>query len=473
VSFLSDATTTIAALDAYYAESASGDRPVIAQAPLSQLVSELNLEALARGGGLADDRLDQFVRQYLATTTRLHHPAYMGHQVAVPHYAGALAALIDGFTNNAMAVYEMGPGAASIEFFVLNWLLEKVGWPPAPLPPSRPGPQPTGGGVLTHGGSLANLTALAAARNRIAPEAWSEGNPGDLVLLTSPNCHYSISRAAGILGLGQKNIWPLEVDQHGVILPDRLPAAFERAQTARKRILALVANAGSTAVGLYDPLREIGQFCRTHDLWLHVDGAHGASALLSERYRIYLEGVELADSLVWDAHKMMRTPTLCAAVLVRDGRTLDQAFQQEASYLFHDKEQPGFDFIHRTVECTKAGLGLKLFMVLAALGEAGLAAYVERQFDLAAEAYAYLQHRPGFECAVKPQANILCFRVPGSDQLQLALRERLLSQGDFYITTTEFNNQRYLRLTFMNPTTTLADVERLVAAIEQQLRGMK
>jgi len=220
-------------------------------------------------------------------------------------------------------------------------------------------------------------------------------------------------------------------------------------------------------VGQYDPVREIAQFCRAEGLWLHVDGAHGASALVSARLRPLLDGVELADSLVWDAHKMLRTPTLCAAVLVRDGQTLDQAFQQEASYLFHEKEQPGFDFIHRTVECTKAGLGLRLFMVLAALGEAGLARYVERQYDLAVEAHAYLEQQPDFETAVKPQANIVCFRAHGSDELQLRLRDQLICDGDFYISTTDFNGRRYLRLTFMNPDTTLEDVRRLVAALRR------
>jgi L-2,4-diaminobutyrate decarboxylase len=326
---------------------------------------------------------------------------------------------------------------------------------------------PEGGGVLTHGGSLANLTALAAARSRIAPEAWEEGNPGDLVLLVSPQNHYSISRAAGILGLGQKQVRLVEVDERGVILADRLPATVARLKAEGKRVQAVVANACSTAVGQYDPLREIGQFCRAEGLWLHVDGAHGASALVSARLRTLLDGVELADSLVWDAHKMLRTPTLCAAVLVRDGRTLDQAFQQEASYLFHEKEQPGFDFIHRTVECTKAGLGLRLFMVMAALGEPGLASYVERQYDLAAEAYAYLQQQPDLECGVAPQANILCFRTSGADEQQLWLRDQLICEGDFHISTTDFNGKRYLRLSFMNPDTTLEDVKHLVAAIRR------
>ncbi len=439
----------------------------MAQPALEQVVADLGLAAWVRHGGLTGDALATFLRTYLSATTRLHHPAYMAHQVAVPHYAGALGALIDGFTNNAMAIYEMGAGAASIEFFVVNWLLGKIGWRPATLAPQDSSGAPEGGGVLTHGGSLANLTALAAARNRIAPEAWEEGNPGDLVLLVSPQNHYSVSRAAGIMGLGQKQVRFVEVDERGVILPDRLPAAVARVKAEGKRVLALVANACSTAVGQYDPLREIGQFCRAENLWLHVDGAHGASALVSGRLRTLLDGVELADSLVWDAHKMLRTPTLCAAVLVRDGRTLDQAFQQEASYLFHEKEQPGFDFIHRTVECTKAGLGLRLFMVMAALGEAGLASYVERQYDLAAEGYAYLRQQPDFECALVPQANILCFRALGPDEQQLWLRDQLICEGDFHISTTDFNGRRYLRLTFMNPDTTLEDVSRLVAAIRR------
>ncbi len=466
MSFQPDAEMVIAALAQYYQQSITKEKPVVSQSPLAQLVAELDLENLARSGGLSGERLEGFIHKYLSTTTRLHHPGYLAHQCAAPHPNGALAALIDGFTNNPMAIYEMGPGAASIEFFIVNWLLEKAGWQPAPLSPvdSHTG-QVHGGGVLTHGGSLANLTALIAARTRLVPDIWENGNPGDLALLASPENHYSISRAAGILGIGQKSIYPLEVDGRGVILPQRLPVALARLKQDGKRAVALVANACNTAVGLYDPLDEIARFCREHDLWLHVDGAHGASALLSARLKHLLAGVELADSLVWDAHKMLRTPSLCTAVLVRDSRTIDHAFQQEASYLFHDKEQPGVDFIHRTVECTKAGLGLRLFMVLAALGEHGLAAYVERQYDLASQAYDYLRQQPGIECAVPPQANILCFRLEGSDKLQLELRDWLIAEGDFHLSTSDFNGKRYLRLTFMSPETTLEDVQRLIAEI--------
>jgi L-2,4-diaminobutyrate decarboxylase len=164
---------------------------------------------------------------------------------------------------------------------------------------------------------------------------------------------------------------------------------------------------------------------------------------------------------------MLRTSVLSAAVLVRDGRDLDQAFHEDASYLFHDKEQPGFDFVHRTVECTKAALGLKVFMALAAEGEAALAAYWDRQADLAREAARWIGLESGFELAAEPQANIVCFRVEGDDGRQLAIRKRLVEDGRYYISTTEHGGRRWLRLALMNPETSLGDVQALAAEIRR------
>jgi len=132
MSFLSDAEMVINALENYYQESISKKKPVINQIPMETLISDLDLAGHVADGRLTGERLAQFLKKYLESTTRLLHPAYLAHQVGTSHYAGALASLIDGFTNNPMAIYEMGPGAASIEWFIINWLLEKVGWLPQP-----------------------------------------------------------------------------------------------------------------------------------------------------------------------------------------------------------------------------------------------------------------------------------------------------------------------------------------------------
>jgi L-2,4-diaminobutyrate decarboxylase len=269
------------------------------------------------------------------------------------------------------------------------------------------------------------------------------------------------------MGLGRRALRAAPADADGRLVPDRLPGALARLREEGATVMAVVANACSTAAGLYDPLREAGACCRELGLWLHVDAAHGGSALLAPSLRHLLDGIELADSVVWDAHKMLRTPTLATAVLVRDRACLDRAFQQEASYLFHDKDQPGFDFIPRTVECTKSGLGLKVFLALAAEGEAAAGRFVEGQTAFARAAADLIRRQPGFEVAVEPESNIVCFRVQGSDELQLELRRRLLEAGRHYITTTGFRGRRWLRITAMNPATTLDRVADLL----EELRG--
>ncbi len=465
MSFLKDSAIVSDALQTYCQDSLHGDKLVINQQDMGSLMQLLGLQQHISNGDLRGGQLKQFLDSYLESTTRLHHPAYLAHQVAVPHYAGALANFVDGFTNNPMAIYEMGPGAAAIEYFMINWLLEKVGWKTTTADPHKNIDEDCAAGVLTHGGSLANTTALIAARSHLVPNVWQQGNPPNLALLAPAESHYSIGRAVGILGIGSDSLYALAVDNRGVIIPDKLPQALQHLRDNGKRPLALVANACSTALGLYDPLEEIGCFCREENIWFHVDGAHGASALVSEKYRHLLQGVEQADSLIWDAHKLMRTPTVCAALLMRDGRTLDNAFQQDASYLFHEKVQPGFDFIHRTVECTKAGLGLRLFMVLGALGEKGMADYIERQYDMARQAYIFIKRQPDLISPAEPQANIICFRIEGDDSIQLEIRDRLMALGSFYLSTARVDGKRYLRIALMNPETDLRIIESLIQAV--------
>lgn len=471
MAFRDDAHITIEALEQFAARAQRREGPVIRQPPLGGLVAGLDLERLIADGGLQGSRLGRFLEAYLAASTRLHHPGYMAHQVAVPQANSAIAALVDGFTNNAMAIYEMGPAAASVEFAVVNWMIRKIGWKASPPPRNTGGKEAggcdghTAGGVLMHGGSLANLTALLAARAKAVPDAWENGTPANLVVVASPATHYSIARATGIMGLGQKAVRHAPCNSEGRLDPTRLGAFIAGLREAGAIPIAVVASACSTALGLYDPLREIAAVCRQESIWLHVDGAHGASALLSPRLRGLLDGIEDASSVVWDAHKMLRSSTLAAALLVRDQRCLDAAFRESASYLFHEKDEPGIDFIHRTIECTKAALGLKVFFALASEGEGAIRATIERQTSLAKEAAAMLREEPGIEVAAEPETNIVCFRFDGPDELQIAARRRLTESGTFYISTAEALGRRWLRLALMNPATELADIMALVAEL--------
>ena len=460
--------TVLDALARYLDASQAGRGPVVALRPVADLACELRARDAIQGGGL-DTALEAFLESYLAGTTRMHHPGYMAHQVAVPHPLAALADLVHGLTNNPMAIYEMGPAAVALELSVIDWMLERAGWPTSRWPGVGSAAGQHGAGVLTHGGSLANLTALLAARAAIAPEAWQHGTPSDLVVLGPPSAHYSIARAVSILGLGARAFSPLPVDEAEVILADAVPAACAEVEARGRRVLAVVANACATSTGYYDPLEQIGQFCRAGGYWLHVDGAHGASALASPRERHWMSGIEHASSLTWDAHKMLRTSALCTAVLFRDERAFDSAFQEEASYLFYGNNAAGVDLIHRTVECTKAGLGLKLFLSLAMQGEAGVARYVENRCDAARRFARAIRARAGFECPFEPQSNIVCFRWGTDNVTQVAIREALLREGDYHISSTEVRGTRYLRLAVMSPATD----DRTISACSARSSGSR
>jgi L-2,4-diaminobutyrate decarboxylase len=434
---------------AYVEDSRAGIGAATAQPDPDELAAELELSRWIAEGGMDADALAEWLPRYFDATVRLHHPGSMAHQVATPSVGAALADLVQGATNNPMAKYEMGAAGATIEREVVRWMLGKVGFD-----------RDAGGGVLTHGGSLANLTALLAARAHAAPDAWRGGVPADLALLAPRSVHYSITRAAAILGLGEEAVIALEVDELERVRPDGLTAALARCAAAGRRPLALVATAPATSTGLHDDLRSIAAFCAEHGIWLHVDAAHGGSALLSERDRGLLAGIELADSVVWDAHKMLRTSALCAAVLVKRGADLPAAFQQQGDYIFDGHDSIGFDLVDRALETTKATLGLKLFLSLAWAGERGLGEYVASRYELTRRFHDALSREPGITCPYKPESNILCFRVDGHDQLEL--RDRILADGSFHISSTTIAGERYLRLVVTAPATSEATIDELL-----------
>ena len=232
MSFRDDALVLIEELERYESVSRTATARVVGLAPMSHIERELSLDRHLERGDLTGDEYRTFLRKYLDATTRLHDPRALAHQVAVPHYSGALAALVGAFTNNPMAIFEMGPAAVTVEYFLVNWLLKKVGWRPSSYSGHTGSNDTHGGGVLTHGGSLANLTALIAARSKLLPNAWEDGTPNNLVILAPNDCHYSISRAAGILGIGSKAIVPLEVEADGTILPERLGRTLDAVNPA-------------------------------------------------------------------------------------------------------------------------------------------------------------------------------------------------------------------------------------------------
>ncbi len=445
-----------------------GEGRVVRVRPVDELARAMDLVGLITGGAVDDDRLRDLIEGFLAGATNVHHPSYMAHQISVPHYAAALGDLISGVLANGMSVYEMGPAAGTMEITVIDWMLAKVGWQPTGRNGDNPpaaGAMP-GGGALTHGGSLANLTAMLAARAAVAPEAWENGTPSDLVVVAPACAHYSLSRAVAAMGLGTSALAAAPADDLGTALPDELGACLDRISDEGRRVMAVGVNACATATGIYDPVREVGEICRERGLWFHVDGAHGASALLSDSEAWRLDGIELADSVVWDAHKLLQTSALCAAVLVRDGRRLPGAFRQDAVYVTEGEREIGVDFIPQQFECTKAPLGLKVILVLALVGEDGLGENIATLWENTRKIHSSITAREGFETLCESESNILCFRCGDDGALQTRIRKRIMHEGEFLLSQADVGGRRWLRMVLMNPLTDVATVDRLLNRIE-------
>lgn len=452
----------------------AGQSKVIAwKAPLTE---DLNWQAaLPKKPNLSvDDFLQKLDQEILANTLAIHHPRNMGHQVANPLPVAALCDLVASLTNQAMTIYEAGPSATMIERQVMRWLCELISpeWKNA-------------GGVLTSGGAQANLTALLVARQVSSKQhanVWKDGISAapNLCILASEHSHYSISRAAGIMGLGTDSVISIACDAHGRMKLDALEQAHQQCIAHQQTIIAVAANAGCTPTGSIDPIDEIGHYCRTHQLWFHVDGAHGASALLSEKHRHQLNGIALADSVVWDGHKLMYMPAAVSAVLFHDEAHSYSAFSQDASYLFQGKnpEEEAFNISFRTLECTKRMMALKLWAAFSLYGVDGLGGLVDDAFAKARLLAKKLTAQPDFALLMEPQTNIVCFRylvnltVEALNQHQVDIRQQLLQSGKFHITQVKLDGAIWLRVTLMNPFTREDDLDALLLEIAQTSEGL-
>ncbi len=404
----------------------------------------------------------EFYQKFIDQSNHLHHPNYIGHQVVPPLPIAALTDLMATFSNNAMAIYEMGPASTSIERNVIEWLLGFFGW------------GESANGLLTSGGSLGNLTGLLAARQAVAEyDVWENGVAGDLAVMVSSQSHYSVDRSVRIMGLGDKGVIKLPVDDQHRIIVDQLPKTLQRAKDEGKIVMALVGNACSTSTGTYDRNDEMADFCAENNIWFHIDAAHGGPAIISEKYKHLTKGIEKADSVVIDFHKMMLTPALTTAVIFKNGNTSYETFTQKASYLLNKKgEINWYDGAGRTIECTKKAMGLKVYLMIKTYGDDLFSSYVDQTYDLAREFAELINETPYFELATKPDSNIVCFRLVKDglsddeiNSLNANIREKIKKDGTFYIVQTVVDGKVYLRITIMNPFTTIEILKNLLNLI--------
>jgi L-2,4-diaminobutyrate decarboxylase len=421
------------------------------------------LEYWDKNSGL-DQPLPELFKNIIENSIHIHHPRYIGHQVGPTLPAAALADLLGAMLNNGMAIYEMGAAASAIENVVVKIMLRQIGY------------GNEADGFLTSGGTLANLTALLAARKTMADkDVWHEGHTEKLAVMVSGEAHYCVDRSLRIMGFGSEGIIKIPVNETYSIDTGLLEQYLEQANNSGLKVIAVVGSAPSTATGMYDDLEQIAEFSNKHNLWFHVDAAHGGAAVFSEKYKQLLKGLNLADSVVIDAHKMMMAPALTTFLLFKNKVNAYTNFSQKAQYLWEKQdEEEWYNYAKRTFECTKLMMSVKFYTIIKAYGTGIFDEFVTRQYDLGKAFATLIRQRDDFELFVEPDSNIVCFRYIKNDlnneqlnKINSNLRKTILEKGDFYIVQTQLNKNTWFRITLMSPHTTASTLEELLNYIKQ------
>jgi L-2,4-diaminobutyrate decarboxylase len=433
-------------------------------------------------GALPDKGQDPF--ETLASLGRLlawgsadpAHPHCVAHLHCPPLAASVAAETAIAALNQSLDSWDQSPAAGEIEERVVRTLTRAVGYSGASA------------GVLTSGGTESNLMGLLLARDDVLRRRFDadpdlDGVPpfaaGRLRILASDQAHFSIARNAAILGLGERCVIPVATDPEGRMRPDALAAALD-ALAARDEIpLAVVATAGTTDLGAIDPLAPIAKLVQRHGAWFHVDAAYGGGLLLGTEPDERLQGLQAADSITLDLHKIGWQPVPAGCFLVREAASL-RSLEKRVSYLNSvDDEQAGYpSLLGRSLRTTRRADAVKLAAAFQALGRDGFQQLTDRCRALARYAAAAIQGHTDLELTAEPHLTTVLFRyLPpdprDADRVNGVLRRHLLEGGRAVLGRTELARERpgtppgrvRLKLTLLNPHTTEPQIDALLAAV--------
>ena len=393
--------------------------------------------------------LHQLERDVLTPTSRLAHPGYFAFIPASSTFAGALGDLIAATLDIDVGSWMSAAGPSQLELVVLDWFKRWIGYPL------------DAAGILVSGGSAANITALACAR-----EALVGAGSDRAVAYVADQTHSSVARVARLIGFRPDQLRVLPTDDAHRLRVDALAGAVEADTHAGLHPLIVAANAGATNTGAVDPLHALADLCRDKGLWLHVDAAYGGFASLSERGRQQLAGVERADSVTLDPHKWLYQPIECGSLLVREGRLLREAFTINPDYLADYKSEE-VNFSDLGLQLTRGARALKIWLSINYFGLDAFRRAIDRAIDLAHAAERRVRESPMLELMSSASLGIVCFRrrfdgVDDEDtiaQLNSELVQGFEATGGGLLSSTKLHGQYAIRLCVMNHTSGPADVE--------------
>jgi len=409
----------------------------------AELAMAATLDPLPEDGSPLQTVLEH-VKPILEGGIRLGDPNTVAHLHPAPLIAAAAAELAVATTNQSMDAFDASPAGTFVEDALVTRLAQLHGL------------GDTGSGVMTMGGTASNLLGLLLARDRAGEDVRTKGlPPNEWRIAASAAAHDSVRRSAALLGLGTNAVIAVPTDATGAMDPDAIPQD--------EHVIAIVGTAGTTDLGAIDPLDKLADEAQERGAWFHVDAAVGSGLMLSDRHKHRLKGIERADSVTADLHKLWWMPFGASALLVPDVGSL-KAVHHASVYLNRpeDEAEGQLNLVGRSLDTSRRFDALKVLIALRATGRRRLGAMVDAVLDLTQYAAQAITRRPELELVAPAGTIMVAFRYAGGDDVNIRIHRELFASGAAVIGRTRVDGAVALKLTLMNPATTPADVDALL-----------
>jgi aromatic-L-amino-acid/L-tryptophan decarboxylase len=444
------------------------DFPVVSRAKPGEIRASLPAGPPERGESF-EAMLQDVEKLILPGVTHWQSPNFYAYFPSNNSFPSMLGELLSAGLGVQGMLWATSPACTELETHVLDWLVGMLGLPDAFRSTSA------GGGVIQDTASSSALCALLAGRERATHLAGNQrGCDGRLTAYTSSHAHFCVEKAAKIAGLGRENLRQIEVDRDFAMRPEALAAAIRADLDAGRVPCFVCATVGTTSSNAMDPVRAIGEICRQHGIWLHVDAAMAGTAALCPEFRHFQDGVELADSYSFNPHKWMFTNFDCNCFYVRDRQALIDTLSMRADILFNRATESGavIDYRDWHVPLGRRFRALKLWFVIRHYGVEGLRFHVRRHVELAQHFARWIRDEARFELAAPAPLNLVCFRHYRGDAANQRIMDRLNASGDLYLTHTRLDGRLTLRLCVGQWQTELRHVERARQRISEEAAAL-
>jgi aromatic-L-amino-acid/L-tryptophan decarboxylase len=399
--------------------------------------------------------LEDFERQIVPATTHWNHPRFMAYFSISGSGPGILGEMLTAALNVNGMLWKSSPAATELEQVTLDWLRRWLGLPNEFF------------GIIYDTASMSSMHAIAAAREMVDPEARTRGNTGNLTLYISEHAHSSIEKGAIALGIGQRNVRKIPVDDAFRMRVDVLKEVVSADERAGKKPFCVVATVGTTSTTSIDPVPEISRVAEQHGMWFHVDAAYGGSAAIVPELNFILNGAARAHSIVTNPHKWLFTPVDLSVFYTREPEILRRAFSLIPEYLRTADDPRAVNLMDYGVQLGRRFRALKLWFVMRYYGREGLSEIIRSHIAYAQKLAAIIRADPDFEVSAPTPFSLVCFRHLSSDERNREIMESVNASGFAFLSHTVLNGQFVIRLAIGNIQTKWEDVEEVWAAVKK------